>query len=495
MNSVTGLLRSKRQLVVLLFLLYFLRLVIKLVFPNPGVDGPLYLSHAFSVLRGKFFVNEFLQEHIPVFNFPYFFGLLNAPFYALFTGSFLMPYSIIILNLAWTACFLYFSFKYLKDDTSGIKKFALFSLAFAINSYINGTRSELFILPFFILLFVWLKKTFVERNKLYSLLLTPFLLSAIGLMHPVAGVFASLVALLYAHENKAGLKTTIQFFICVAVILSALYIPVIQIDFAAWKRDFLGVGFEKRRHSFIDVKPLLKYLVLNPALVILILIIVFNSKNRIKETIYFLFAYIVLGFFHQSYYFSYFLPFCLWRLKECEIVLINQKLRWGFLLTLFYGFFLCFLLQIAQIAENPVYVRTYNRILGLVRNKARTESNKKVWLPADIAMTALDMPNVRLHWEYYLDYKDWVKKIDTSSVFYIVTMEQLEYVNKYPFVPHVSLNIKELIPPVKGLLTVSPDFHRSEAIGLWEATVVDDRLITPQAKKRPKTVRPVELIH
>jgi hypothetical protein len=93
-------------------------------------------------------------------------------------------------------------------------------------------------------------------------------------------------------------------------------------------------------------------------------------------------------------------------------------------------------------------------------------------------MSVLDKPNVRLHWEYYLDYKDWVKKIDTSSVFYITTKGQLSYINKYPFAEKTALDIREVIRPVNGLLTLGSRIKRSSDIGLWKVSVVNKDRIT-----------------
>src|SRR4051795_6210530 len=90
---------SQKKTMILITVLLLLKIFFWSILPDTGADGPIYLSHTFSVLHGEPFHNSFLQEYIPVFNFPYLYGFINAPFYFLFTGTSMLGFSIFLWNI------------------------------------------------------------------------------------------------------------------------------------------------------------------------------------------------------------------------------------------------------------------------------------------------------------------------------------------------------------------------------------------------------------
>jgi hypothetical protein len=442
------------------------------LFPNPGADGTIYLSHTFSVIQGYPFRNLFLQEYIRTFNFPYLYGFFNAPFYFIFKDSNFQVYSIFFWNIIWIILFLYSCYLTFKNRRSFLGKLAIISIAYLVSVYTNTLRSETFILPFFILFQFLLYKAFQFHQKVYEFLYAPLLLSIIGLMHPIAGIYGSVFAFLFAIDKKTPVLRLIYFFLLCATYTVILYLPIIMIDFDSWKLDFIQRGFIERTHTLTDIFVFLKYVSLNPSVIILVLICILNTQSIYKEIAYWLIVYFTLAYFHQSYYFQYLFSFALWRLSEINSLKISLPLKFGFVLVVAYSISITYLLRIFQIAENYDYAKTFKQVLYYLKNSEDETVNKKVWVPGEIAMPILSKPNTRLHWSFITRYRTTMQPMDSMSIFYLDNIHELDYIKRFAFVKNSQLEIHQIIAPIKGLLTISADGKRSDSLGLWEVKVV-----------------------
>src|ERR1700752_1658378 len=132
----------------LITILLSFKIVLWIIYPDTGMDGPIYLSHTFSVLQGRPFHNYFLEEVLPVFNFPYMYGFLNAALYLPFTGTPFLGYSIFFWNIFFILLFLFFCSLVYRHDSRKNEKITLITFAFILNFYSYTLRSEVFILPF-----------------------------------------------------------------------------------------------------------------------------------------------------------------------------------------------------------------------------------------------------------------------------------------------------------------------------------------------------------
>jgi hypothetical protein len=462
---------SQKKIVILITVLLLLKIFLWSVLPDTGADGPIYLSHTFSVLHGEPFHNSFLQEYIPVFNFPYLYGFINAPFYFLFTGTSMLGFSIFFWNIIWVVLFIYGCARMLSNDSQMNLKFGLLSFAFVLNLYSYSLRSEVFILPFFVLLYACLEKAVVKHKTVSLFLGVPLLITIIGLMHPVAGVLACVFTFLYLLDKKVGFAKIVLLFAANGVLVALMYLPVIWIDITAWKQNFLQIGYSERTHSFTDLSPFLKYISYNPVILVISFLVFANAKNIYQEIICWLLFFVVICYFHQSYYYHYLFAFLLWRVKETAISIPPRWIKFSYTMLIMAGAFVVFILPALQLAENLSYSNAYKNINRKIKDNVLAHPNKKVWVPGNYAMQILDKKNVRLHWPYLLDYKETMRKIDTSSVLYVTQQSQMEYINKLPLAQGEHLVIKQIIAPVKGLVTVSRSFKRSESIGLWEVDV------------------------
>lgn len=466
----------KKSIFLFLVLLLIIKVVTWIIFPYPGIDGPIYLSHTFSVLKGDFFRNNFLSGYIPVFNFPYLFGVLNAPFYYFFSGTGLQVYSIFLCNILWICLFLAGVFTRFRDAGHGSAfKYLLFASAYLTNVYTFSLRSEIFILPFFIMLEYFLVRSCTEHHKLFTWIFLPLLIAVIGLMHPVAGLIACVFAVLFFWEEKIPARKLLLLMATTGAFIMILYLPVVLIDFGAWKQNFFQIGFLNREHSFFDISPFLKYCSYNPATLFLILFTIFCSPNRKKEILYIAVFLIAIIYFHQSYYFEYLYVLLFWRMKKNEMHPVQSYIVPIFVLLCFYGFTLVCLLPLFQLSENPSYINCYNRIQQYFQNDVPPENKKTVWVPGDFCMSVLNREDIRLHWSYILDYKQTMQAIDTTVSFFVTNRSQMDYIARYPYVAGTHLAVKNIIQPVKGLVTVSSDFKRSDSLGLWKIQVVNNR--------------------
>lgn len=452
-----------------------LKLAIWIVFPDPGVDGPMYLSHTFSVLDGALFHNNFLSGYIEVFNFPYLFGFFNAPFYYFFQGTFLQTYSIFIANIFWIVLFIAgVWFRYKDNGIPDVAKCLLLLTAYLSAVYTFTLRSETFIIPFLLLLTILLDKSFMKDSIFFKFVLIPFVIAVIGLMHPVAGLIACLLTGMYSLEMRmspAGLL--LQGGLTLLFVL-LLYLPVVMLDFDHWKHDFLQVGFMNRQHSFTDFSPLLKFAAYNPGIILVILIIVYCSQERVKELLILILFLGVILFFHQSYYFQYLFVYGFWRLKRVSLENLQRILSAISMVCFFsYGFFIIYLLPAIQISENPAYVRTFKSIQLFLSKAVPGDPGHLIWIPGNFAMPVINHDNLRLHWYFILDYKATMKPIDGSSVFYVTNPRQIDYIRLYPFAKAPEISVTNIITPVKGLITVGDNLSRSDSLGLWRINIIN----------------------
>jgi len=291
-------------------------------------------------------------------------------------------------------------------------------------------------------------------------------------MHPVAGVYGCIFALLYAIENNQSVSVIFIFFFVCVFYIAVLYLPVVFIDVDSWKLNFIQRGFIERTHSLIDISVFLKYVSLNPLIIFLALMCILNAESIFKEITFWLIIYFTIAYFHQSYYFHYLFSFALWRLSRVSSFRVPVLFKIGFIIIVLYSMSITYFLRIFQIAENYNYAKTFKQILHYLENSEDETESKKVWVPGEIAMPILAKSNTRLHWSFIANYKGTMQPIDSTSIFYLDDLHQLDYIKQYSFVKNTNLKVQEIIAPVKGLLTISREGKRSDSLGLWEVKVL-----------------------
>jgi hypothetical protein len=467
---------AKKLFLTFLILLIVLRIITMWLFPTPGGDGPIYLSHTFTIINGHLFQNDIIKGYIPVFNFPYFYGLFNAPFYLLSVGTWFQTYSIMLWNIVWIVIFLYGARAVLKASSSGWEKFVFFTLAFVLSIYSNSTRSEIFMLPFFVLLLVCCKTAFQQGKNIYAYILLPLLLALVGLMHPVGGVFACCFTFLYAITSRAPFSRIFIVFAVMVLMLVLLYLPVILIDYDGWVLNFFKLGVNQKTHSFFSLSLFIKFLFYNPSFAVATVLIFINCKNLWKEALIWITCFLVINYFQRSYYFPYLFALLLWRLYELPTFKFGRLWRLAAVACFLYGFVFGFIFPLAQQLENRGYGRQFKNIQAVIKNAAEAAPTTKIWVTPEMLMPVIDKRNTRVHWDFILAYKDYMPPIDTTNVFYLTNKDQLNYIGQFTFAKETHLEMSEVVQPVKGLFTLSRHFTRSDSLGLWKVTVVAGRM-------------------
>jgi hypothetical protein len=86
-------------------------------------------------------------------------------------------------------------------------------------------------------------------------------------------------------------------------------------------------------------------------------------------------------------------------------------------------------------------------------------------------MAVIDQNNGRLFYEHYVDSRG-EKPLITNDIFLIEHLNMKDYIKGYLNNSTDSLQIKNILQPVKGLIKIGIKDQRSDSLGLWEITVV-----------------------
>jgi hypothetical protein len=450
--------------------LLLLKLMTCIYFPFPNGDGPWALSHTFSILNGHFFESRFAHSYMGFYNLPYLYGWLNAPFYYLFTKTNFLEYSIFICNFIWVILIIVLSSIYLKKTVSGESKFFLLALCFLLSPYTYSLRPEIFNLPLLITL-VFLLDEYVKRNK--YLWLIALLVTLIGLIHPVGGLYACFFVAAYFYERNLELKKLLLTAAGVLLWLFILYGPVVFSNFALWRLNFFHRGYESdSRHVSLSI--IFKFLFYNPLFAVILFIHFFSvpKEKLITEIAFWAVCILVFIPFGRSYYLPYLMQFLLWRLA------LNKKfykktawLNYAVLLSAFVALFISYIWPSCQIFENQDYIQQFKSNLLYISDAANTNQNKLIWVSPFTAMKIIDKENARLFVPSLSQLSGTIQTAKHNDFFLLENPRLINALKNWRTVASDSLIVKEIYKPVKGFLRFGANGQRSDSLGLWMVTV------------------------
>jgi hypothetical protein len=298
---------NQKTFAVIVALILFIGLIYNLFFPLPALDGPWYLSHAFSVINGHQFKNTFAADYIDFYNLPYLYGDLSAIFYFPFAHTTLNLYSIFIINfiLILSLLFLYYKL-YLSLNKKFDSIFIFFILAVIFSSATYLQRPETIEQIIIILFHLYLIKNHAKPTFIYYIIYRSIHNS--NTAYPSCrGIYTIAFFSLYSLENIRSFKQYFLSGLTTLIIFSLSYLPVVMIDFAQWKLNFFTRSYdnEQRGASFYHV---IKFCTYAYPLVgfTLLFFSSLRKQSLLKELIIILLFVIILMPFGRYYYYAYF---------------------------------------------------------------------------------------------------------------------------------------------------------------------------------------------
>lgn len=460
----------KSRLNYLLLLLLLIKLSLLLYFPMPNTDGPWALSHTFSILNGHLFESNFAHSYMGFYNLPYMYGILNAPFYYLFTNTQALIYSIFLLNIVWICSSLLFACKILRKQGDGGSAFFFFAFAFVLSTYTYSLRPEIFALPLLFWLHLLLNR--YKETGLYSWVIC-LLAATIGLIHPVGGFYAVFFIAAYAFQEKIKFSKILLLLAGIGISVLALYGPVILSNLQLWQLNFFHRGFENdTRH--IDLSYPIKFYFYSVPFAALTVYTIWQCtpRERWKEVVYIFACISLLMLFMRSYYLPYLFHFVAWRLS-----LKTAKKAGKWFTALYYvsfvgGIFLCLGIPIYQLYDNCAYRNTFMDILSYTKKEAERYPSKKIWVPSVISMNIIDQPCARLFVPNIEQLSGNKQVCDSNSIYLVHTKRDIPVIAGFTKADSDSMTVLQVISPVKGLIRTGTTGERTDSIGLWEIKFV-----------------------
>lgn len=463
----------KRNLLIILTLL-ITKTLLFVWLPFPNGDGPWSLSHTLSIIDGNFFQSTFGHSFISFYNLPYVSSLINVPFYFI---NLFGRYQIFVVNVIYLTFLLFLIRKYLYRQLSPQTKdfvFLLVSLTILTSTYTYSLRVELLIMIFMMLLLLFLTKRNFEFN-VKNIFVASFLVSIIGLMHPVAGFFGFSFAVLVFYEKGADIYSFVKLGSLVLIWLLILYGPIVQLDFYSWKFNFFQRGYQEDYRG-LQLSSFVKYLALTPvALVLIVLHFYFIHKTDNVRKVYIEIAYLLLFIFllfafSRSYYYPYLIIFLVYRISIFghNWNLSNNKTKWISMILLVAPIFTHYL-PTAQLVENPEYAKKWNEILDHVEEEIEADPNRIVWVSPYMGGTGMFYSNTRMHFSYYNKIAGGPPSVSENDLLLAEQPSSIAYLKR--FYENKELELIELVQPTKGLFRLEFPLRRSEEIGLWRIAV------------------------
>lgn len=460
----------KSRLTCLLILLLLIKLGLLLYFPMPNTDGPWALSHTFSILNGHFFESNFAHSYMGFYNLPYMYGILNAPFYYLFTNTQALIYSIFLLNILWICASLLLVFKILRKQSDRELKFFLFAFAFVLSTYSYSLRPEIFLLPFLFWLQLLLNRYQEAGQHGWAICL---LAATIGLVHPVGGFYAVFFISVYSFQQKIKFSKLVFLLGGIGIAVVALYGPEVLFNVQLWQLNFFRRGFENdTRH--IDLSYPIKFYFYSIPFAALTIYTLWqcSPRERWKEVLYLFACISLLMLFMRSYYLPYLFHFVCWRLS------IKTETRSGKWFIALYGvsfaagILLCLGIPIYQLYDNNAYRNTFMDVLAYTKKVADRYPAKKIWVPSVISMNIVDQPGARLFVPNIEQLSGNKQVCDTNSIYLVHTRTDIPVIAGFEKTDTDSMTVLQVINPVKGLKRTGTTDERTDSIGLWEIKFV-----------------------
>jgi hypothetical protein len=244
-------------------------------------------------------------------------------------------------------------------------------------------------------------------------------------------------------------------------------------DAKYWAYNFFARFAEGDARDKIDPLLFAKYAVYNVPIFVVYFVMLLNIKNfkKIFQELLILAIFVaILSPFNRSYYFPYIQVLVLWRILCIDNARVPGWI--GIFVLLIVPFFTHYWPTFQQI-ENRAYAAEFRKIIETTYTYRDVAVNHKLWVPAPIAMPVISQPGTRQHFSFRQRFFGEGISLVQGDVILCTSQQELDYIMRQLQVPKESLSTKELIAPVRGLLTLTPFMDRSAPIGLWEISYSD----------------------
>jgi hypothetical protein len=440
--------------------------------PLPNGDAVWVLSQTFSLLRGDLLSSPFGQPNFTPYQFPYMYAVISAPFYALIPTE---KYSVFIVNIIFWLILIFSVYYLFRRSKVTFSTTALTISALLTNTYFLNGRTELVssILLVGIVYVLWNQEPPIP---FLTQLVVATLAGMCGLIHPVHGVFAVLFVLVIAHQKRLGFRFIVYFCVLLGFVVVLAYGPVILVNVENWFDSY--TEFLEREPRSMQIGHLAKFISLSPTIFVVYSLgmILTRWPDRpapnwqgliLNELLPFALMVILLLQFGRSYYLPLLVPFIVWRLLAMPRFHIPPLLLVPLMLA---TPMLSHYLPTIQQLENREYVDTFNEAFAIADSYSSVAEEHHVWASAQLGMAVIDEENSRFFTPITAP-PDGITLEPGDVILFMEPGEPSNFTINSDL-PEDQFQIRELIPPTRGLLTIDSLFReRTSEIGLWEISV------------------------
>lgn len=481
-NSVQP--RSLSTLILLGYILVLIlwRTALWLYAPMPTTDGVQSLSHTYSILRGEFFQSTYWHNWMTLYQLPYGFGVVTAPFMAVLPFGTLHNFFVMSLIFALASAAAAWALVR-TSPAPGVNRLAvLAAVTVFLYPQLWMMRPETIGFILLALTLALLNTLDFGRNILPRLLIGAFFVAFAGISHPVAGITGVLLVLMVGSEQSWNPRTFVIFYAAVTAFVALLYAPVILMSVDLWLENFIGFFTVQERRGFNTLRGMviefLRFVGWSSPLMFLYLVSVAQSWRRPgfvwwREVLYPIVLAIPLIFSGGGQYFTYLLVLILWRLSVLPRPIVPRPLLVAAVLAV--APFWTHYFPTAQHLENPQYGETLRAVMDRVNRYSDRAEVGTVWVSTRIGITIIDEPYARVIANYYElnRYPDRITLEPGSEILTMWEHEASVVFNNYA-VQRDQTRIETLVPPVRGLLTFESLLReRLPDMGLWRITAPD----------------------
>jgi len=302
-------------------------------------------------------------------------------------------------------------------------------------------------------------------NKLINIIIIePILLSSTILVHPVAGVIASLQMLFLFFSNRRSLLLAPLIMLSIIIFLFIISFGSI-IDYYNY---YVYLGSIENRSPF-DILLICKYFLFNPMYLIFLYLLIKQSSNNLKLFAIIFFVTFVISIFGRSYYYPYYITFIPLVFYYDKVSISSIKLfdKGLIIIALLIGTFWTIGFHSIQLIENPSYITTYHQVRKFIKEELEfNDPSHNYWVPDKIYMEVAKYQNLRYHQYATLNIPGGIT-LQSGDKIYYENPSDLSYLNRA--INNENTKIKNLVSPVKGLIRSRyfPRLTRSDSLGLW----------------------------
>jgi len=444
--------------------------------PLPTTDGVQSLSHTFSILRGDFLHSLYWHNWMAIFQLPYGYGLITAPFMGLLPFGVLNNFFVTELLLTAITAFL----AYHLIATSQIPHAKLFaalaSAAVFAHPQLWTLRPETLTLPLLLLALIIIRAS----PHWIALALAALLIVLAGLTQPLGGLIGVIMITLFELEKRRVIQRIILSWVMVVLWLSLLYLPVILIDVSSWEQNFIGFFTREEPRGLATLGGALTSSVRAVAWTALLIMLYALAAMRSwrqpsfslrRELIFLLVLLVPMVMGGMGYYFAYLILFIVWRLSEMPLLML-PPLSLRILIVLVIPLF-SYYVPTLQNVENPRYGETVRAILDYTDSYSDRTDPGMLWVSTQAGYPLIDEPYARVLANYVElgRYDTLIPLHADDEVLFISETERSILMGNFAVTPD-NIVVETVIEPVPGLLTAESGFRvRLPSLGLWRVTL------------------------